>query len=183
MKFNEGASNIIGNGKKQLWPLIVEDNSEESEGFSTEDDESLDKEPSSQPTPNLRDRSSLRPPNRYQCQSVKAEEHMALCYELEELATYIESMSGENAKKWQIAIKEELNALAENNTWKCANYHLLGRRARPNGCSKLRETKTEIQINTRPGSLKSLKASYNKKESIIARPLLSLHDTNRFGYC
>lgn len=109
VKFNEGAASAINGNKKQERPVIIQDDSEAEE----ENDELLDEETQLQPTievlqpvvegRNLRDRTTLQIPKRYQAQFVEAEEHMALCCELEEPATYTEAMSSSTVKEWQTA--------------------------------------------------------------------------------
>lgn len=42
---------------------------------------------------------------------------IALCCELEEPTSYAEAMSGILTEEWKTAVKKELDALAENNTW------------------------------------------------------------------
>lgn len=57
---------------------------------------------------NLRDRASIKPPSRYD--SNVAEYHVPFSYE--------EAMKSSKATKWMSAIKEELKAHKENETWK-----------------------------------------------------------------
>lgn len=64
---------------------------------------------------NLRERSDLKPPKRYQ------EDYYSYAYLLlddgDEPQSYKEAIRGEDAQKWQTAVKMEIDALNENNTW------------------------------------------------------------------
>lgn len=100
--------------------MFIEDDFKNNEESIVEDSEPSGSKTPPQTTPQrprLRDRSSLKQPERYECQVTEAEEFMALCCELEEPLTYTEAMTGDAAEKWQTAVKAELKALIENNTW------------------------------------------------------------------
>lgn len=63
----------------------------------------------SKSTVNLRDRSEIQKPSRFDGFVMLAED--------DEPATFQEAMNSVNSNKWKFAMQEELDSLAENNTW------------------------------------------------------------------
>jgi len=105
---NEGTKipidvNSIGEEK-----VIVEDiNGEENEPKSHKDKNIKKNHPEEDTNRVLRDRNTLKPPDRYEANLV----------EIEEPTSYEEAISGKDAENWKKAIEEELKAHKINNTW------------------------------------------------------------------
>lgn len=111
---------MVETGKpKKYWPItnmpvsIMEDENKRDPEIIDEDDEITDEEieetkKQKQMACELRDRSKLRKPARY-------ETH---CIELKESQNVEEVLTGSEAKKWQITIDEEIAAMDKNGTWK-----------------------------------------------------------------
>lgn len=84
----------------------VEDVTEDIKNASLED-EGIEKDNLQINTRTLRDRSTLKPPKRYEANTV----------EFEEPTSYEEAITRKDAEKWRRAIDEELRAHEINNTW------------------------------------------------------------------
>lgn len=89
-------------------PLYMTDDNESSENEEYEEAEENDQDEPQEETQRLRDRASIRPPQRYEANFVQCREPV----------TYEEAISGPDAEEWRKAIDEELQAHATNGTWK-----------------------------------------------------------------
>lgn len=131
-----------------------------SEGNMTEDEENEEKDVSQDmeehqennehgnphPTYTLRDRQTINPPDRYG----NFFRHSSLITQAEQITSYEEAMQGNESPKWKKAMREELEALTKNQTWKLVE---------PPRNDKILDNKWVLKIKSSPdGGIGSFKA-------------------------
>lgn len=96
----------------------VQENDPPDRNVEEEEKDGVEKEKKSQPEnkgPTLRDRKTLKAPDRFN--ACQATIDMACAAIYDEPQTYQEAVADENAKEWKNAMKEEMVSLSKHETW------------------------------------------------------------------
>lgn len=121
--FNEGntSETAINDSQYMIYSStedVQENNPQNEDKAKSNEDQAGEENTPQQLTnkgPTLRDRKTLETPSRYDACQVATDIACAAVYD--KPLTYQEAVTGENAKKWNDAMQEEINSLNKHETW------------------------------------------------------------------